>query len=72
MEKKEDGIKKYFHLYSYYSLLKTCDIRKIIKQKRPMRYVLQLTFSIAFSIALQALILNAYMLTVSQNGVFYL
>jgi len=64
MQKKKHGNKKYFHLLSYYSLLKTCVIGTIMKQKFPGGWVLQQTFSIAFSIALRNSILTAYMLTV--------
>jgi hypothetical protein len=37
MEKKKDGIKKYFHLHSYYSLLKTCDVGTT-KNKNPHEF----------------------------------
>jgi len=64
MQKKKDGNKKYFHLHSYYSLLKTCVIGTIMNQKLPEGWVLEQTFSIEFSIALRNSILTAYMLTV--------
>jgi len=64
MQKKKDGNKKCFQLHFYYSLLKTCVIGTIMKQKFPGGWVLQQTFSIAFSIALRNPILTAYMLTV--------